>query len=181
MSEVADLPDTPVADLAPFLDGDAKEDIIANQYGFLITEVRPHVAATNPQFKDQTFFEIAFLSSAAVAYLEKIGKAKDGKVLAKDGQYYDADAPGWVENTPRWILPLQHNKARENQAASIAEVLALGSSMVGPCWLTEKPHDTPGFNATRLIVGAPKPVAAKAKKSPTVNTPATTSDEDIPF
>lgn len=183
MSEVADLPDTPAVDLSPFLDGEAKDDIIANQFGFLITEARPHVESTNPQFKDQVFFEIAFLTPAAVTYLEKIGKAEAGQVKAKDGKLYDAAAPGWAANSSRWILALQWNKARNSQAASIAEVLAVGSSMVGPCWLTEKPSDTPGFAPTRLIVGSPAPVAPKAKKSngATPAAPVDIDGDSIPF
>lgn len=187
MSEVVALPDTPNEELSPFLDGGAKEEIIEGQFAFLITDVRPHVASTDPRFKDQVFYEIAFLTSGALEYLEKQDLAKDGKVKAGDGTLVDAGAPGWAANSRRWMLTLTHNKPRQKQAELILDKLALGAPMVGPCWVVEKASDTPGFNPTRLIVGVPRPpLPKKAKATATTNggaaTPQSTEESDgIPF
>lgn len=186
MSEVAALPDTPNEELAPFLDGDAKDDMIQNQFGFLITEARPHVASTNPQFKDQVMYEIAFLTDGAVDYLTKQGRGKDGKIMAGDDSLVAADAPGWATNSRRWMLALQHNAARQKQAAAVLEKLALGAPMVGPCWLVEKASETPGFSPTRLIVGVPRPpIAKKSNGAKPQNSPPsevmTDDGDEIPF
>lgn len=183
MSEVAALPDTPNEDLSPFLDGDAKDEMIQGQHGFLITEARPHVASTNPQFKDQVMYEIAFLAEGAVEYLTKQGRGKDGKIMAGDDSLVAATAPGWASNSKRWMLALQHNSRRQKQAELVLEKLALGAPMVGPCWLVEKASDTPGFSPTRLIVGVPRPPLKKSAKSNGAATPQTTPEEadGIPF
>lgn len=181
MSDIAALPEVDAqGDLPPFLDGESKQDIIDNQHGFLITAARPHVPSTNPaMFKDQVMYEIAFLSKGAVDYLCKNGFGENGKIKTSTGELVDPTMPNWAENSSRWMLALSHNDVREAQAKKIAEVLALGSNMVGPCWFSEIPSKTAGFNPTRVIIGHPQPVAKKTKKQPVAAT--TTSDSDIPF
>lgn len=189
MSEVVALPDTPNEELAPFLDGEQKQEMIDQQHGFLITQARPHVVSTNPQFKDQVMYEIAFLVDGAVGYLEKQGRGESGKVKTSTDQLVEATVPAWASNSPRWMLALQHNPLREKQASLVLEKLALGHPMVGPCWMSEIPNDTPGFNPTRIIIGNPKPPITKPKKSngssSTQNQPARDAAPDesdgIPF
>lgn len=188
MSDIAALPEAQAEDLAPFLDGEQKQEIIDHQHGFLITEARPHVPSSQPQFKDQVMYEVAFFVPGAVEYLESQGKAENGQVKTASGTLVDASCPAWAVNSKRWMLALQWNKTREGQAQKIAEILALGHPMVGPCWMSEIPNDTPGFNPTRIIIGNPKPPTKKAKPNSSASSstqPARdvmpSEDDGIPF
>lgn len=139
-------------------------------------------------------------TGGGLPYLKSEGKEriwKQGLPLAivkavpkADNQFGDTETrfivTGKALNGEEHVLALSHNEVRERQAEQVADLLARGSSAVGPVYLV-KVKSKAGKVAWALAPDAQDPSGWDAMENPSgkpaasASTASDNGDDDIPF